>query len=65
MPRASTSPNRTRSAPLLIVPSGSRNERASDSARNDVCLSSTSGPSHRGGPWIWSIISTPRSCIDT
>lgn len=63
IPRASTSPNRTRSAPSRTVPSASRKRRGSDSARNEVCRSSTSGPSRRGGPWILSIISTPRARI--
>ena len=63
MPRASTSPNRTRSSPGATEPSAARITRGSASARNDVWRSSTSGPSHRGGPWISSIISMPRSCI--
>ena len=63
MPRASTSPNRTRSSPGTTAPEADRIGRGSASARNDVCRSSTSGPAQRGGPWISSIISTPRSCI--
>ena len=65
MPRASTSPNLTRSAPWEIRPSASRKVRGSARARNEVWRSSTSGPSHRGGPWISSIISIPRACIDS
>ena len=63
MPRCSTSPKRTRSSPLVVVPSASRNVRGSASARNDVCRSRTSGPSQRGGPWISGIIVMPSALI--
>ncbi len=64
-PRASTSPNLTRSAPVETPPSASLNVRGSDSARNEVWRNSTSGPSHLGGPWISGIISIPRACMDS
>ena len=44
MPRASTSPKRTRSEASCTTPSARRNARGSASARNDVWRSSTSGP---------------------
>ncbi|SKT69462.1 Uncharacterised protein [Mycobacteroides abscessus subsp. abscessus] len=63
MPRASTSPNRTRSVSLPTEPSLMRKHRGSANARNDVCRSRTSGPRQRGGPWIASIMVTPRAVI--
>ena len=63
MPRASTSPNRTRSSPGATEPSAALITRGSASARKDVWRNSTSGPSQAGGPWISSIISMPRPCI--
>ena len=58
-------PRRTAPAahPGIPPPSASLKARGSASARNEVWRSSTSGPSHRGGPWISSIISMPRACM--